>query len=406
MSGKKKIAIIGTVGLPAVYGGFETLADHLVKRLGDDYEMTVYCSKKKYPAATRVKNYGKARLKYMSFDANGVQSFFYDSLCIFNALFYADVLLILGIAGAWMLPFIKLFTNKKIVISIDGIEWKKKKHNKLARWYFKWAERIAIKYSNADISDNESVQDYTAGRYGTVSNLIEYGANHTIAVKPTPADKEIYPFLAKPYAFKVGNICRENNIHVILDAFSRMRKYKLVMVGNWRNSNYGLNLLQQYRDFDNLVLLDPIYDQQTLDLLRGNAYVYVHGHSNGGTNPTLVEAMYLGLPVITFDVSFNRSTTEHKAYYFSTAADLINIIETTRIAELKELGAAMKDVANRRYTWEIIAEKYDYLFHRVLKSRKKISVRPDINAAPEKALEGLGLARMQTTSLFYEKDNA
>ena len=404
MPAKKKIAIIGTVGLPAAYGGFETLTDHLVKQLGDHYDMTVYCSKKKYPKEERKKTYGNARLKYTAFDAHGFQSFFYDSLSILNALFYADMLLILGVTGAWMLPFIKLFTNKKIIVSIDGIEWKKDKRTRLTKWYFKWAEKMAIKYSHADISDNESVQDYTALRYGTLSNLIEYGANHTIAVKPTAADKEEFPFLAKPYAFKVCCIRPENNIHIVLEAFSKMTRYKLVMIGNWKASTYGTALWEQYKHFDNLALLDPIYDQHKLDVIRGNAYVYIHGHSAGGTNPSLVEAMYLGLPVITFDVSYNRSTTENKAAYFTTAADLIYIIQNTRIAELKEQSLLMKDVADRRYTWEIIAEKYDYLFHRVLRSKKKISVRPGVTTVPEKNLVGIGLGNMQSTSLFFEKD--
>jgi glycosyltransferase involved in cell wall biosynthesis len=130
--------------------------------------------------------------------------------------------------------------------------------------------------------------------------------------------------------------------------------------------------------------------------------VYIHGHSTGGTNPSLVEAMYLGLPVIAFDVSFNRATTENKAFYFTTANDLVTIIENTRIAELKEQSLVMKDIADRRYTWEIIAEKYDYLFYRVLRSRKKISVRPA--AASQKTQSEFGHHNMQTTSLFYERD--
>lgn len=403
MSNKKKIAVIGTVGLPAKYGGFETLAEHLVDEIGSKYEMTVYCSSKKYDKEKRVKTYHGARLKYLPFDANGIQSIVYDTISIFHALCYADVLLILGVAGAWVLPFVRLFTKKKIIISIDGIEWKRDKWSRPAKWYLWWAEKIAVRYSHADISDNEAIQNYTAVRYGTLSNIIEYGADHTIAVKPAAADKELYPFLAKPYAFKVCRIEPENNISIVLESFAKIDKYTLVLVGNWTNSEYGIQLKEKYKGFKNLILLDPIYDQQKLDLIRGNAYVYIHGHSAGGTNPSLVEAMYLGLPVITFDVSYNRTTTENKAYYFRNEDDIINIIKNTRFIDFKEKSLQMKEIADRRYTWSVIAGKYAYLFEKVLNSSKKLPVIPSTTYVPDDYLLDLDLAHLQSPSLFYEK---
>lgn len=397
------MAIIGTVGLPANYGGFETLTEHLVKNLGDQYDMTVYCSGKKYPKASRKKTYLGARLKFLPFDANGIQSIIYDTISIIHALFFADVLLVLGVAGAWILPFVKLFTNKKIIISIDGIEWKRDKWSKPAKWYLWWAEKIAVRYSHADISDNESIQDYTAVRYGTLSHIIEYGADHTIAVKPTAADREMYPFLNKPYAFKVCRIEPENNIHVVLEAFAKMQKYPLVMIGNWAKSEYGINLKEKYSRFSNLLLLDPIYDQRRLDLIRGNAHIYIHGHSAGGTNPSLVEAMYLGLPILTFDVSYNRTTTENKAFYFRNSTDIIRIVQETKLPELKENSRDMKEVADRRYQWKIIAQKYRYLTEAVLKSKKKVPVKPAISNTPAHKLLKFGLAHLQAAELFYEK---
>jgi glycosyltransferase involved in cell wall biosynthesis len=280
---KKKLAVIGTVGLPAKYGGFETLADHLVQNLGDQYDMTVYCSGKKYPADQRQEQYQKARLTYLPFDANGIQSIPYDTLSILHALFYADVLLILGVAGAWILPFVKLFTRKRIIVSIDGIEWKRDKWSLFAKWYLWWAEKIAVKYSHIDISDNESIQDYTAVRYGSLSRIIEYGADHTMEAKPTTEDKKKYPFLKLPYAIKVCRIEPENNIHEVLEAFSRLPKHKMVIIGNWNNSEYGKNLRKTYDHCKNIFMLDPIYERRTIDMLRCNALVFIHGHSAGGT---------------------------------------------------------------------------------------------------------------------------
>ncbi len=400
---KKKLAIIGTVGLPAQYGGFETLAHHLVAELGSEYDITVYCTKKKYTKVERLKTYLGAKLKYLPFNANGMQSIPYDTLSIIHSLFYADVLLILGVAGAWILPFVRLFTNKKVIISIDGIEWKRDKWSLLAKWYLWWAEKIAVKYSHADISDNESIQDYTAFRYGTLSNIIEYGANHIISSKPTQQDREAYPFLNRPYAFKVCRIEPENNIDIVLNAFSRNPKYTLVMVGNWNNSEYGKNIRSKYSVFDNLILLDPIYNQRKLDLLRGNAYLYVHGHSAGGTNPSLVEAMYFGLPIISFDVSYNRTTTENKAYYFKNADDILRIIEGTRLPEFKQLGDKMKEIANRRYTWKVVADKYNHLIIGVLANNKKLSVKPTVSDFNNLDYTEFELGHLQNATMFFER---
>ena len=179
---KTKVAIIGTVGIPAKYGGFETLAEHLARHMSDDFRLYVYCTKKKYAKAQRQKTFLGARLIYLPMDANGISSIFYDCLSILHALLYADVLLVLGVSGGILLPFIRRFTRKKIIVSIDGIEWKRDKWIRPAKLYLWWAEKMAVRYSHADISDNESIQDYTAYRYKTLSNIIEYGADHTLRV--------------------------------------------------------------------------------------------------------------------------------------------------------------------------------------------------------------------------------
>src|ERR1700759_2653850 len=118
---KKKIAIIGTVGIPARYGGFETLGGHLVRHMSDENNVSVDCTKKKYAREERRREYGGARLIYLPFDANGIQSIFYDCLSILHALFYADVLLVLGVSGGFLFPFVRWFTNKRLIVSIDGI---------------------------------------------------------------------------------------------------------------------------------------------------------------------------------------------------------------------------------------------------------------------------------------------
>jgi glycosyltransferase involved in cell wall biosynthesis len=400
---KTKVAIIGTVGIPAKYGGFETLAEHLVDHLGNELSMSVYCTTKKYSAAQRQSHYKGARLIYLPFDANGLQSIVYDCVSILHALFYADVLLILGVSGGFMLPFVRWFTRKKIIVSIDGIEWKRDKWSKLARWYLWAAEWLAVRYSHADISDNESIQNYTAIRYKTLSQIIEYGADHTMAVRPSPEDRKRYPFLAKPYAFTVCRIEPENNIHLVLEAFARLPRHTLALVGNWANSEYGLKLRQRYQPCPNLLLLDPIYDQRELDLLRSNCLVYIHGHSAGGTNPSLVEAMYLGLPIMAFDVTYNRTTTENKASFFRTADELVSHIQGTSVVRLKQQAAVMKEIAYRRYNWAIIAQKYAYLVRQVVQTPAKSSLVAKAGTRiPSHWLVQAELAHLQVPIYFYE----
>jgi len=400
---KQKIAIIGTVGLPAKYGGFETLAEHLVDNMSEDYDFTVYCSGKKYIKSDRQPKYKNARLVYLPLDANGIQSIPYDTWSIIHSLFYADVLLILGVAGAWMLPFVKFFTNKKIIISIDGIEWKRNKWSRPAKWYLWWAEKMAVKYSHIDISDNESIQDYTATRYRTLSRIIEYGADHTLSVPVQNSLKSTYPFFGLPYAFKVCRIEPENNVDVVLRAFAKLPKHRLVIIGNWNNSEYGKNLKETYSAFSHIYLLDPIYDQATLDMIRGNAFLYIHGHSAGGTNPSLVEAMYLGLPIFSFGVSYNRTTTENKAKYFYNEEDLIHLINNTEIAAVKAIGIAMKEIAERQYTWKVIADKYRALVAEVLVSQRKSSIAPAVSQLPVETLLKQERYHLHFQKLFFEK---
>lgn len=384
---KRKVAIIGSVGIPAKYGGFETLTEHLVEELSAEYDFTVYCSAKNYPPEERRSTYKGARLKYLPLSANGMQSIFYDTWSMLHAVFNSDVLLILGVAGAGLLPFLKTFTGRKIIVSIDGIEWKRDKWSYGAKLYLRWAEKLAVKHSHIDISDNESIQDYTALKYKTLSKVIEYGANHTHPyLSATAEDFQNYPFLAQKYAVKVCRIEPENNVHQVLQAFSELPHHTLVIIGNWGNSLYGKQLKSQYGSMPNFHLLDPIYNQRELDLLRGNAALYIHGHSAGGTNPSLVEAMYLGLPIIAFDVSFNRVSTENQAYYFPDVDGLKKLLDQLPDKDFAACAKKMKAISERRYSWQKIAQKYSQMIKESFESSRKEYIYAEASVLDEKTL--------------------
>ena len=400
----KKVAVIGTVGIPARYGGFETLVHHLTGELKQDFAFTVYCSKNAYQKEERVDHFNGAKLVYLPIDANGVQSVLYDIISIFHALFYADVLLILGVSGGIILPLVRLFTNKKIIVNIDGLEWRRNKWNKTAKAFLKLSERIAVKFSHADITDNEAIKRYTSIKYKTLSHLIEYGGDHTIQESIQDfADK--YPFIHSKYAFKVARIEPENNIHLILEAFDKTDK-TLVVIGNWNNSEYGRILKKKYKAVENVILLDPIYHQEELDAIRANSEMYLHGHSAGGTNPSLVEAMCLGLPVISYDVSYNRATTEDAACYFKNVCELRNEINQLSNKDLLECGSRMSEIANRRYQWSVIAGKYKRLIYSFDYSYSKQNIHADISFLNRRHLQEEGLAHLITPMYYFQKEES
>lgn len=357
----KKVAIIGTVGLPAKYGGFETLAEHIVENKGDDFEFLVYCSKNTYPKGAE-KNVN-ASLKYLPLNANGVQSIAYDIWSILHALRKVDTLLILGVSGCVILPVIKKFTNKKIIVNIDGMEWRREKWGKLAKTFLKFSEKIAVKHSDLVIADNKVIQEYVFSNYNRKAHLISYGGDHSTKEKISLETLNEFPFLTTSYAFKVCRIEPENNIELILSAFSKYGKLNLIVIGNWDVSEYAKNLRERFLEFSNIFLLDPIYDQNKLNQIRSNCYFYVHGHSAGGTNPSLVEAMSLKLPVLAFGIDYNIETTRNKAHYFNCADSLLILLGNLNDDCLNKNSKEMSLIAKEEYAWKNIANKYEYLFN-------------------------------------------
>jgi glycosyltransferase involved in cell wall biosynthesis len=364
-----KVAIIGSVGIPPRYGGFETVAQQLVNCLENDFKIYVYCSRRYYKKSERVKFYKKTRLFYLPLNALGFQSIFYDVLSLKHAMFYANILLVLGISGGIIFPFIRIFTNRKIIVNVDGLEWNREKWKTFSKKILKLSEYFAVKFSHVVITDNPAIHNYIHDRYGIQPHLIEYGADHASQIKfaeieQTPENLiNVFPQLQKKkYACMVCRIEPENNVHIILEAFSKMPSQNLVIIGNWNWNAYGRNLKKTYGNYKNLYLLNPVYDQELLDSIRSNCYIYIHGNGSGGTNPSLIEAMYLGLPVIAYKVSFNLSTTENQAFYFENARHIIKIITYIESSELERYRKKMQEIANRRFRWSIIAEKYTRLF--------------------------------------------
>lgn len=353
----KKIAIVGTVGLPANYGGFETLVENLVSYHASNAlkdKITIYCSSKSY--SEKKENYLTAQLKYIPIHANGAQSVPYDILSLLSAVWNrSDVILLLGVSGAIVLPLIRLLSSASIVTNIDGIEWRRQKWNGIAKWFLRLSEKVAVCFSHEVIADNAAITEYVKQTYGVDSHIIAYGGDHALAVEAADVTEYLLP---EKYAFSVCRIEPENNVHMILEAFAKQTDMPLVIVGNWHNGDYGKELREQYTYAEHIYLLDPIYDIGKLKSLRQNAFVYIHGHSAGGTNPSLVEAMHFATPILAFNCNFNRSTTEDMAIFFNDADDLMQLVVNKDNLRAHQVGANMLSIAERRYTWDVVAKKY------------------------------------------------
>jgi glycosyltransferase involved in cell wall biosynthesis len=354
----KKINIIGTVGVPACYGGFESLVENMLDYTPEDVEYTVFCTSQKYE--TKLESYKGAKLVYLDLDANGMDSIMYDYKSMKMSL-DADIMLVLGVSGCMFLPFIRRKFKGKIITNIDGLEWKRDKWNPLAKWLLHYSEKQAVKYSDVVIGDNKGITDYVKETYKKDAVLIAYGGDHVTKVQDDSL-YEKYPYMKHPYAVTVCRIEPENNVHKIIEAFSRIPEKQLVIVGNWKNSEYGTNLKEQFSKFENIHLLDPIYESHEINWIRSNASLYVHGHSAGGTNPSLVEAMNFGLPILAFDCVYNRATTQDECLYWSTEEDIIDLVNNSE-SKFDAIANKMKELGAKEYAWEKIARKYNDLYY-------------------------------------------
>ena len=254
----KKIAFIGTVGFPARYGGFETVAEQLAIRLSQNF----YCSKWEHSLKHQIIPENIIRI-FLPFKATGWQSIFYDAISLIHALIRAEISIVFGISAGPLMVLISKFFRKKIIVNVDGLESGREKWHFLARWYLAWSERVIVRKMPILISDNQGIYDYIIQKYHLKTELVSYGADHIPLAFENRKILEKLGLTEKTFDLTIARIEKENNLEMICDSYTKLPERKLIIIGNWGNSRFSRSLFQKYKNQFNIILVNPVYIKLT-----------------------------------------------------------------------------------------------------------------------------------------------
>lgn len=315
-SKKVSIAFIGSAGIPNCYGGFESFLEHTVGRFAVLVKrVLVTCDSRLYQNKTKLFN-GAERV-FIFIPANGIWSIIHDLLAFISVFKSATHIVVLGVSGAIWFPIFSLLcriANKKFIVNIDGLEWRRPKYAKPTRFLLRVFDAIAQMFADVIVYDNVALEMFVLRWFRHKAVCIGYSGDHVIRASSDKVE-----------GFSALTICRiepENNISMMIEGVLQSEINRYTIVGNWNHSNYGRQLRSVYMGHPRLEMLDPIYDKNKLAELRESCDLYIHGHSVGGTNPSLVEMIFYDCAILCFDVSFNRETVGDCAGYFTCAEDL------------------------------------------------------------------------------------
>jgi hypothetical protein len=362
MISTKSVPIVGTVGVPARYGGFETLAEQLCRHISsDDVGFVIYCERNSYNEIEQLGNFFGHRRIFLPLRANGISSIFYDSLSLIDAVFRirANEILIFGYSGAFILPLIKIIKPRvRFIVNVDGMEWRRDKFSLQAKLLLKVLEWCAVRSASVIIADNVALAEIFCSRYGREPVVIAYGGDHAQVPEFATAHTVLADDACLGHYLAIARIEPENNTEMIIRGCVAA-DVPLVFIGNWTANAYGIALRERYSKAPGIRLLDPIYDQAVLASWRSSAIGYIHGHSVGGTNPSLVEALFSTDRLASFDCSFNRATLLDAGAYFSDADSLAALLRLG----LEPVGDTDLMRLRSVYRWDKIAACYRGLLH-------------------------------------------
>jgi len=366
---KLRIGITGTRGIPNNYGGFEQFAQQLSADLvGKGHELFVYCS---HTHPYKQEEWNGVKLihcKDWEDKLGTAGQFFYDRNCLIDARKRNyDILLHLGYTSdsIWYRIWPKATVN---IMNMDGLEWKRSKYNWLTRRFLKWAEKLAAKNAAVLIADSVAIQDHLQKKYQKKAIYIPYGAD--IFTNPVPALLKQFSLQPFDYFLLVARMEPENNIEMIIKGYiDSGSSQPLVITGNI-STQFGRSIAARYKH-RGIIYTGAIYDRALLDNLRYHSLLYFHGHSVGGTNPSLLEVMGCGCNIAAHANIFNKAILEADADYFSTPAEVTDrILYPPATAELEKRKSMNLQRINTIYNHQKISGLYETLMLDVMQKKK------------------------------------
>lgn len=366
MVGKRTLAFIGARGI-GNYGGFETFVKEVAPII-QEHGTQVYCSCE-IDDHSLGDEYKGARLKYfplrppVRYLARKVFEAIYDNYFLFTAPSYADDIVLLGTLGAPSIVVPRMM-GRKVFVNIDGMEWRRDKFSKLEKWVLRMTFHVCSIFANGIIIDSRQLMEHVPEGARERSVFIAYGVHPQEMVAADQGIRERLEacgLVEKNYWLVIARLEPENNIHTIVQAYENAGPERpLVVVGNFTSEEYEREVRSRSK---NVVFLGHVYDQRYLAYLRQNCFAYIHGHSVGGTNPSLLEAMASDLIILAHDNGFNREVLEDKGLYFGsieTLAQRITDVEG-RPEHYAPLAAQAMERVLANYSWEDIAQAYEEL---------------------------------------------
>lgn len=357
-----KLAILGTRGIPARYGGFETFAEELGTRLAaSGVDVTVYCQTTLTKAD---ETYRGVTLKYVKLPGFGpFDQLLWDAKCFFLVGGKFDVVYMLGYGAAFS-AWVPRLAGSCVWVNTDGIEWRRAKWGFLQKLYLLASEAMAVWFSSRLIADSKAIENYLQTKYRGLNHIttIPYGA-YPLMEQPSPTSLIEFDLQAGGYYIVVCRLEPENHLLEMIKGYKASTStLPLVILGDIRNPNPYVQELLAHR-CDRIRYVGTVYEQEKLVALRYFSKGYFHGHSVGGTNPSLLEAMACSNVVIAHDNPFNREVLGNAGLFFKTSEDLASItndIESSKI-DIHPLRKLAFDRICSHYRWESISAAYETL---------------------------------------------